>query len=184
MRSERAEFFRVGRSEGNMELQTGNFVIYRSTEICRIEDFENKSFDNVTVKEYCVLVPADGGSSKYYVPMELARAKLRRLLTKDEVDELIDGMKGEQPDWGSTEDHRKDVFNEVLNSGDYRRIISMLHSLYQERQERLAQGKKLLAADEKAMKSAESLIDREFAFVLGIEQSDVSRYIAERLGRN
>ncbi len=167
-----------------MELQTGNFVIYRSTEICRIEGFENKSFDNVTVMEYCVLVPADGGSSKYYVPMDLAQTKLKRLLTKVEIDELIDGMKGEQPDCGSTEDHRKDVFNEVLNSGDHRRIISMLHSLYLERQERLAQGKKLLAADEKAMKSAEALIDREFAFVLGIEQSDVSCYIAERLGRN
>ncbi len=166
-----------------MELRTGNFVIYRSTEICRIEGFETKSFDNVTSKEYCVLVPADGGSARYYVPKEFAGEKLRRLLTKEEIDCLIDGMKGEQPDWGSTEERRKNVFNEVLGSGDYRRIISMLHSLYLERQERLALGKKLLAADEKAMKSAEALIDREFAFVLGIEQNEVSGYIAQRLGR-
>ena len=164
-----------------MELQTGNFVIYRSTEICRIEGFETKSFDNVTSKEYCVLVPADGGSSRYYVPKDFAESKLRRLLTKDEIHALIDGMKGEQPDWGDTEDHRKNVFNEVLSSGDHKRIISMLHSLYLERQERLAQGKKLLTADEKAMKAAESLIDREFAFVLGIKDNEVSEYIAQKL---
>lgn len=164
-----------------MQLQAGNHVIYRSTEICRIDGFEEKSFDNVTSKEYCVLVPADGGNSKYYVPLDLAESKLRRLLTKDEIDELIDGMKGEQPDWGNTEDHRKNVFNEVLSSGDYRRIISMLHSLYLERQQRLEQGKKLLSADEKAMKSAESLIDREFAFVLGIKENEVSEYIASKL---
>ncbi|MBQ8193784.1 MAG: CarD family transcriptional regulator [Oscillospiraceae bacterium] len=166
-----------------MELQTGNFVIYRSTEICRIEGFENKSFDNVTSKEYCVLVPADGGSARYYVPREFAEAKLRRLLTKDEIHQLIDGMKGEQPDWGNNEDHRKDVFNEILNSGDHRRIISMLHSLYLEKQERLAQGKKLLAADEKAMKAAEALIDHEFSFVLGIPQNEVAKYISAQLGK-
>ncbi len=164
-----------------MELQTGNFVIYRSTEICRIDGFEEKSFDNVTSKNYCVLVPADGGNSRYYVPMDLAESKLRRLLTKEEINDLINGMKGKQPDWGDTEDRRKNVFNEVLSSGDYRRIISMLHSLYLERQQRLAQGKKLLAADEKAMKSAESLIDREFAFVLGIKENEVSEFIAAKL---
>ncbi len=164
-----------------MQLQAGNYVIYRSTEICRIDGFEEKSFDNVTSKNYCVLVPADGGNSKYYVPMDLAETKLRPLLTKDEIEDLINGMKGEQPDWGDTEDHRKNVVNEVLNSGDYRRIISMLHSLYLERQQRLAQGKKLLTADEKAMRSAESLIDREFAFVLGIKENEVSEYITSRL---
>lgn len=164
-----------------MQLQAGNYVIYRSTEICRIDGFEEKSFDNVTSKNYCVLVPADGGNSKYYVPMDLAETKLRPLLTKDEIEDLINGMKGDQPDWGDTEDHRKNVFNEVLNSGDYRRIISMLHSLYLERQQRLAQGKKLLTADEKAMRSAESLIDREFAFVLGIKENEVSEYITSRL---
>ncbi len=164
-----------------MELQTGNYVIYRSTEICRIEGFETKSFDNVTDKEYCVLVPADGGSARYYVPREFAEAKLRRLLTGEEIGQLIDGMRGEQPDWGGTEERRRDVFNEVLSSGDYRRIISMMHTLYLEKQERLAQGKKLLAADDKAMKSAEQLINREFAFVLGIKENEVTEYISKKL---
>ncbi len=166
-----------------MQLETGNFVIYRSTEICKIEGFETKSFDNVTSKEYCVLVPADGGSSRYYVPRDFAEQKLRRLLTKEEIEQLIEGMRGEQPEWGSTEERRKDVFNEVLNSGDYRRIISMLHSLYLDKQQRLAQGKKLLAVDDKAMKSAESLINREFAFVLGIKENEVTEYISKQLDR-
>ncbi len=166
-----------------MQLETGNFVIYRSTEICKIEGFETKSFDNVTSKEYCVLVPADGGSSRYYVPRDFAEQKLRRLLTREEIEQLIEGMHGEQPEWGSTEERRKDVFNEVLSSGDYRRIISMLHSLYLDKQQRLAQGKKLLAADDKAMKSAESLINREFAFVLGIKENEVTEYISKQLER-
>lgn len=164
-----------------MQLEIGKYVMYRATEICRIDGFEKKSFDGVTEREYCILVPARDAHSKYYVPMDCADTRLRCLLSKEEIDALIDGMKGEQPDWGSTAERRKERFNEILSSSDYPLIISMMHSLYLEKQERQAQGKKLLAVDEKAMKSAESLINREFSFVLGIEENKVPEYIAKRL---
>ena len=162
-----------------MQLEIGNYVMYRAAEICRIDGFEKKSFDGVTEREYCILVPVAAERSKYYVPMGCAETKMRRLLDKEQIEALIDAMASdEQPDWGSTAERRKERFNEVLSSNDYRLIISMMHSLYLERQSRSAQGKKLLAADEKAMKAAEALIDREFAFVLDIPESRVSEYIA------
>lgn len=164
-----------------MQLEVGKYVMYRATEICRIDGFEKKSFDGVTEREYCILVPENAERSKYYVPMDCADAKLRCLLSKEEIDSLIDAMAGEQPDWGSTAEHRKERFNEVLSSNDYRLIISMMHSLYLERQNRTALGKKLLAADEKALKAAEGLINREFSFVLQIAESKVPEYIAEKL---
>ena len=164
-----------------MQLEIGKYVMYRASEICRIDGFEKKSFDGVTEREYCILVPQNAERSKYYVPMDCVDAKIRCLLTKAEIDSLIDGMAGEQPDWGSSAEHRKERFNEILSSSDYRLIISMMHSLYLEKQDRLSQGKKVLAVDEKAMRSAEGLINREFSFVLGIEESNVPEYIAERL---
>ncbi len=166
-----------------MQLETGRYVIYRSSEICRIDSFEEKSFDGVTKREYCVLVPVDARSSKYYVPMDCAEEKLRNLLTKDEVLALIDGMKGDMPDWGENDPNRKDRVNQVLSSGDYRLIISLLHSLYLEKQKRIGIGKKLLAADEKAMRSAEQLINREFAFVLEIPENEIAQFISERISQ-
>ncbi len=165
----------------NMQLEIGKYVIYRSTEICRVDGFEKKSFDGVTEREYCVLVPEGAERSKYYVPMDCAETKLRCLLTDEEINALIDGMAGEQPDWGDTVEHRKERFNEILSSGDYKLIISMMHSLYLKKQERIEQGKKLLAVDEKALKAAEALINREFAFVLGIPESKVSEHIIQKL---
>ncbi|MBQ8172242.1 MAG: hypothetical protein IJZ95_09655 [Oscillospiraceae bacterium] len=164
-----------------MQLQTGNYVMYRSSEICRIDGFETKCFDGVTQREYCILVPENDQRSKYYVPMDRAEEKLRRLLSKDEIYALIESMKGEQPDWGDTEIRRKERFNEVLGSGDHRLIISMMHSLYLEKQNRISQGKKLLAADEKAMKAAEALINREFSFVLGISEGEIEGFILDTL---
>lgn len=164
-----------------MQLEIGKYVMYRATEICRIEGFEKKSFDGVTEREYCILVPDGSEHSKYYVPMDCADSKMRCLLNKEQIDELIDCMSGEQPDWGSTAERRKERFNEILTSNDYHLIISMMHSLYLERQSRVAQGKKLLAADEKALKAAEKLLNREFSFVLGIAENSVSEYISQHL---
>ncbi len=163
-----------------MQLELGKYVIYRSTEICRIDSFEKKSFDGVTEKEYCVLVPDNAERSRYYVPMDCAETKLRPLLSKDEVLALIDGMREEQPDWlcGGI---KKERFNAVLSSGDYPMIISMMRSLYLEKCERAASGKKQSAFDEKAMKAAQSLIYHEFGFVLGIKENEVIEFIEQRL---
>lgn len=173
-----------GKRRKTMQLETGKYVIYRSSEICRIEGFETKSFDGVTEKEYCVLVPDSSERSRYYVPMDRAESKLRPLLTKEEILSLIDGMRAEQPDWGAADERRKERFAEVLSGGDYKLIISMMHTLYIEKQQRTAQGKKLLAVDEKAMKAAESLIYHEFGFVLGIKENEVAEFIAHRLEGN
>lgn len=164
-----------------MHLETGSYVIYRGSEICRIDGFEEKSFDGAAKHEYCVLVPVDSGSSKYYVPLSCADTKLRRLLNKDEVLSLIDSMKGDLPDWGEADPNRKERINNVLSSGDYRLVISLLHSLYLEKQKRAEIGKKLLAADDKAMRSAEQLINREFAFVLEIPENEIAAFISNRI---
>lgn len=164
-----------------MQLETGRHVIYRANEICRIDGFEEKSFDGSTKRSYCVLVPIDSGSSKYYVPLECAEEKLRSLLNKEEVLALIDSMKSDLPDWSDNSPNRRTRIDEVLSSGDRRLVISLLHSLYLEKQQREGIGKKLLAADEKAMRAAEQLINREFSFVLDIPQSDVAQFIADRL---
>ncbi len=164
-----------------MQLETGRYVIYRGSEICRIDGFEEKSFDGVAKCEYCVLVPVDAHGSKYYVPLSCADTKLRGLLSKDEVLALIDGMKGDMPDWGENAPNRKERINQVISSGDYRLVISLLHSLYLEKQKRIEMGKKMLAADEKAMRSAEQLINREFAFVLEIPENEIAAFISERI---
>lgn len=164
-----------------MQLETGNYVVYRSSEICRIDGFEDKSFDGGEARRYCLLVPLDAHGSKYYVPMDCADAKLRRLLNRDEVLALIDSMKGDMPDWGEDDPNRKGRINQVLSSGDYKLIISLLHSLYLEKQKRTEIGKKMLAADERAMRTAEQLLNREFAFVLDIPEDTVPEYISKRL---
>ena len=165
-----------------MQFNEGKCVVYRSSEICRIMGVESKCLDGVNEREYCILCPINSSGSTYYVPLDCAEDKLRELLTKEQVLGLIDEMKSAESEWCADGNERKARHSEILAGSDYSLIIGMTRSLHTERAKRSAQGKKLLAADERAMKAAETLINREFGYVLGIEESKVGDFIKERLG--
>lgn len=162
-----------------MELETGKIVVYRA-EICRVEGIERKSPDGIHEREYCVLVPMNSVSARYYLPRECSAEKVRKLLTREEVLGLIHSM-GTEEKWYGDLTERRQHHSEVIASGDHRRIAEMLSSLYHEKQRREAQGKKLNSTDERTMKSAESMINCEFGFVLGIKPEEVPAFIESEL---
>ncbi len=165
-----------------MQFREGKCVVYRSSEICRIMGVESRCLDGVNQREYCILCPINSAGSTYYVPLDCAEDKLRELLTKEQVLGLIDGMRNAEAEWCDDGNERKARQNEILSGSNYSKIIGMTRSLHSEKEKRSAQGKKLLAADERAMKAAETLINREFGYVLGIEENKVGEFIKERLG--
>ena len=164
-----------------MSFKVGENVVYISGEICLIEDIVKRSFDGVNELEYYKLSPINTAKSTYYIPCGNYQTKMRHLLTKDEILELIEEMPHSDADWCEDKKERKTLFQSVLKSDDYHKIIKMMHSLYIHRESQLEQGKKLSVSDERAMNDAEHLVYQEFAFVLGIEEREVEGFIEERL---
>jgi CarD family transcriptional regulator len=176
----RLAFFRE--TEVEMELNEGKCVVYRSSEICRIMGIEQRCFDGKTEREYCILSPVKSEQSTYYVPVETADNALRELLTKEQILELIDGMDSVGAnEWCDEKKDRKKLQNEILSGGEHALIIGMTRTLHSEQQKRISCGKRLSAADERAMRTAENMINSEFGFVLGISESEVGNFIRERL---
>lgn len=168
-----------------MDISIGKCVVYRAAEICRVTALEQKNLDGRNTREYWVLSPVGAERATYYVPADCAQYKLREVLTREQVLELIDGMAGyETPSGGSATDRERKAAQEaVLAEGDHGKVMRMTRALHTEQERRLRSGKKLSAADEKAMKAAEALISREFGFVLGIDESEVAGFIRDRLSR-
>lgn len=166
-----------------MEICVGKTVIYRSSEICRVTALEEKKLDGKTTREYWVLSPIDSQRATYYVPAECAQEKLRELLTKDEVLAIIDSIaeSSAQSFDGKTEREKKAAQEEILSHGSHSQVLSLTRALYCEQEKRRENGKKLAASDERAMKAAEALINREFGFVLGIDAEKVPEFIQARL---
>ena len=108
-------------------------------------------------------------------------AKMRRVLTVEEIDTLIDGMHEDPEEWIDNDGERKRVFQEILESGDRKKIMHMIRLLYLHREQQKKRGKKLHITDERTFREAEKILHEEFAHVLQIPTDQVVPYIAAKL---
>ena len=163
----------------------GDYVVYGTNGICMIEDVKPLSFaSGVEKSTYFILKPASNPVSTIFVPMknEKLRSKMRDLMTKDEIDALLLGMKDTEYDWESDRRIRAENFHDILAEGVDQKLLIMIRGIYIKKRSLMEEGKKLPATDSNTLKAAEKLVEEEFAYALDIPQSDVGKYIRDLLG--
>jgi len=163
-------------------MQCGDMVVYGIHGVCRIVDTESRTVDKRQV-EYFVLQPCDQLDARFYIPTQnpAALAKLRKILSREEVDALLDSKEVKDGLWIADEAARKDKYRKILANADCAELIGMIRVLYFHKQQQLAAGRKFHQCDESFMKDAERLIRSELSCVLGIPQAEVGQYIYNKL---
>lgn len=159
-----------------------DIVVYSPCGVCRIAEISIRDFSGEPI-EYYVLNPVSDNKNTYYVPTQndTLTSQMRRVLTREEIDELIRIMPDENYIWIEDENQRKDEYRKILRNGDRRELIKLIKTLYIHQQSRLEQKKKLRSADEHFLKDAENMLYDEFAYVLGISKSEVLPYIKQHI---
>lgn len=156
----------------------GNRVVYGIHGVCEICAVENRVVDRKTVQFY-VLQPVDQAASKYYVPCHnpAALAKLRPLLTKNQLVELLhsDAVRADQ--WISDEGKRKMLYRDLISSGNREALLSMVHTLHRHRRECLQQGRKFHLCDENFLRDAQRVLSAELSAVLEIPAHEVPAFV-------
>mgnify|MGYP002583101829 FL=1 len=162
----------------------GDYVVYGTSGICMIEDIRLMKFAMDSEKStYYVLKPESSDSSVVYVPAknEKLMSKMREVMTKDEIDSLLLGMKDKEIGWEKDRRIRSEIFHDILVKGVTQKLLLMIRCLYMKKRELIPLGKKLPTTDENTLKSAEKLVEEEFSHVLGIPGTEVSGYIRSLL---
>ena len=165
--------------EGALDMyEIGEKVLYGIHGICRVSDTEERMVDRVK-RQYLVLEPVDQAGAKFYVPTHnaAALAKLRPLLTREALEELLRSEEARQDSWIADENERKQSYRELINSGDRVALIRMVGSLHRHKQEQIEAGRKFHQSDENFLRDAEKLLSAEFSTVLGIEPGQVGSYV-------
>ena len=165
--------------------EVNDVVVYGSHGICEIIGIEERKLDG-EIKTYFVLKPKNDRSATCFVPTwnEKAWGKMRKVMTKKDVDALIDAMPNKKPIWIEDENARKETYKQILASGDQAAIISMMQALFAHKREREAAGKRLHMSDEHFMKDAEQLLYNEWQYVLNVDKAGLMAYIFQRIERN
>ena len=165
--------------------KVNDVVVYGSQGVCEIIGIDERKIDGVS-RTYFVLKPNDDKGATCYVPTwnEKALAKIRRVMTKQEVDALIDSMPNKSPTWIANEKDRKEAYKNILASRDQAAIISMVQALFSHKKEREAEGKRVHMSDEHFLKDAEQLLYSEWQYVLNVDKAGLMSYIFDRIERN
>ena len=162
--------------------QIGDKVIYGVHGVCLVADQEERLIDRKR-QVYLVLEPVGQGGSRYLVPTHnaVAMAKIRPMLSKEELEELLNSREVHTDSWIREENQRKQYYRDLISSGNREKLMQMVCTLYRHKESQSAAGRKCHLCDENFLRDAEKLLISEIAMVLELEQDQAKQYIRNKL---
>lgn len=153
----------------------GNYVSYRSDGVCKIIDIRKESFGALGKDIlYYILSPINDEKSTFFVPTDnaLLVSMMRKLLSSDEITELVKAVSKKEPVWIDDSKQRGVAFKEILSKGDREEMLLLIKAVNNYQKLREAEGKKVYSADLSARSRAAKLLLEEFSIVLPISSED------------
>lgn len=162
--------------------EKGDFVNYGTQGICQVEDIRTIKPDRRSqAHDYYVLRPLHQDNASVFVPVDnqSLAARMRPVLSREEIEETIMSVKDQALLWVSDRKERTALFQKILIRRDERELLLLGSCLYTKAREN---PKGLSASDAQTLKKVESVIEQEFSFALQMHAQDVGAYIRKKLG--
>jgi len=162
--------------------RTGDKVVYGIHGVCVISGMETQRVDAKEVT-YLVLEPISQPGSRYMVPTHnpAAMGKVKKMLTRETLEMLIQSEVVQQDCWIRDESQRKQTYRELISSGDREKLMAMVHTLYRHKAEQLSAGRKVHLCDDNFLRDAEKLLAGEIAVVMDLEADEARKYVRSKL---
>lgn len=162
-------------------IEINDAVMHIPEGVCRITGIIERDLASLGIRQYYILVPVYDNGAKIYVPTDSGLSKIRTLLSRDEVEELIDSIPDCESVWIDNDKERLSAFSSIVSRCDHHEMLCLIRTLREKHAEKQRIGKKFHSADERISKEAERILFGEFAFVLNLTPAEVSSLIAERI---
>ena len=162
----------------------GENVLYGSEGVCKIADIVSRVINNQEKKFY--LLTSSSNKMNILVPLdnELSLAKMRKILSKEEIYKLIEAMPDNETIWINDKNVRKKKYNEIIVKGDHEQIVKLIKTLYLNKQEQIKKGKKFHVQDMYLLDAAEKMLYEEFSYTLDIQPDEVLPFILKNIKLN
>lgn len=164
---------------------TGTYIICGQHGVCRVESIGPLKLTEASGgRDYYTLSLVYSKGGVVYVPADSNKIVMRPVLTKEEARQLIGEIKEMDMLRIASERQREDTFKKALRTCDVRDWVRVIKTIYVRKKQRLEQGKKVTASDERCLHAAEDNLYGELAVSLGVKKREVEDYIAGILDGN
>lgn len=162
--------------------EKGEYIVYGQNGICMVEDTTTLTMPDVRKdKLFYVLVPQNAVGSKIYSPVENNKITMRKILTGQEANELIEEMPEIEVLSIQNDRLREETYKKAIRTCDIREWVKMIKTVYAREQERKGKGRKMTATDEKYFRKAEDNLFTELSIALHMEKTKVEDFIMHKI---
>ncbi len=164
--------------------EKGELIMCGGHGVCRVVDIVGNPIDRLDKKrKYYVLEPVFEKSSTIYTPVDNDKIIMRKIMNKEQAEELIERITMIDTVWIQEEKRREQMYKEAIRTYDCQSLVQIIKTLYLRKQNRLKEGKKVLSSDEQYLRKAEELLYSEMSLALSIPKEQVEEYIMQAVDK-
>lgn len=161
--------------------KVNDYVVYGLTGVCQITDIQKDKLTGDQESDFYVLKPVFSENMTIKIPVNNRKVPMRKTISKEEALELIAVMPQQETEWVEDNRVRNESFKAALRTGKSEDWARLIRTIYLERTEKAAAGKKLAKTDEDIFRTAEKQLNEEFAIALGISPDEVASFIIKHI---
>lgn len=162
--------------------EIGEYIVYGTSGICRVEEICPSPYDKKDTRTYYLLIPVHNPmGSTIYTPVDNDRVPMRRLMTREEIDDLILAMPTIGPVQVPVEKQRREIYRTTIFALRPEGYISVMKTVERRREELTAARKHFPVSDMEYGRLAKHLLYSECAHVLGVPEDAVESYITQKV---
>ena len=160
-----------------MMFRINDHIIYNNMGVYRIVDIRKEKDINNNETDYYILKPVYGNNLTIKTPVNCKKVFMRKIIKREDVLSLIESLPEQETMWIEDNKKKNELFKATLKKGEPGGLANLVKTLYLEKKEKTAAGKKLMKIDEDIMKAAEKNLYEEFAAALNITPEEVLPFI-------
>lgn len=162
--------------------ETGDYVVYGHTGICKVMGVTTMDMTGIPKDRlYYILRPDGQTEGKIFTPVDNGKLVLRKVMSKEEAEHLIDEIPEIEVLGIADDKQREEKYKECIKSCECREMIRIIKTIYLRKKERVSQGKKVTATDERYLKLAEENLYSELSMLLDVPKNKMEHYITARI---
>ena len=162
--------------------QVGEFVVHEGSGICKIAEISEMALAGKgSEQDYYILTPYYEKGSRVMTPVENTKVRMRPVMSKKEVEALIEKMPEVAEIREDNDKQRVQKYKESLAAFEPEELVRIIKTVYNGKKRRISAGKKILMGDEKYIQIAEKRLYEEIAFAMEMEVKDVEQMISDRI---
>lgn len=158
--------------------EAGQYIIYGTSGVCRVEAIDTPSFAAGTNQLYYTLIPLYG-TETIYIPVD-SPVFMRPVISREQAEELVRQIPDIETDDPNTHSLRllSEHYQAALQSHDCHDLVQLIKTVYAKSHRG---SHRISQIDQRYRKRAEELLHGELAVALGIPFSEVPGYIARSI---